>query len=499
MPGNNHLLVFSHTPQLKWWSPVAQEVAQHLGVEAVAWVQGEHDRQLAESIGGYARVVDLLADFDPGRYEAELPKNLDRVRRYEEQVGVHCFHEDVAIDRHVSHTDWGLAQIIHYATQIMGGIDRQLERHGYPVAAMGEANTLPYRVAYRLLRPRLYYFFPALERSWPHRFYVDQSIDAHRPDSQQKYRQFMEQGMPEELEQIATERLTEFREKALIPFYSRPAYGAGITKGGTDPLSRKLQPRRAAGVVTRWMDQLLGGGDTKDPRSAHVRSPGEKLVSTAVEYSRKRAFEETAQPPATDGMEYCTYFLHVEPEYSVEGLAFDFRSQLTVIQNIAAMLPGQMRLYVKEHRPMLGIRSRGFFEALAAVPNILLLTDDVTAHDMIQGSRIVFTLTGTTALEAMFYGVPAVVLGEIYFSGFQGIYSARSPQELRAVIREVLAKDDAGATDEAAAAALAAVYASSFSGKIGAAYSVDEILESDNLRRVSEGILAALQARGLGS
>lgn len=146
---------------------------------------------------------------------------------------------------------------------------------------------------------------------------------------------------------------------------------------------------------------------------------------------------------------------------------------------------------------MLGIRTRDFFEALAAVPNILLLTDDVTAHDMIQGSRIVFTLTGTTALEALFYGVPAVVLGRIYFQRFQGIYPVRSPESLRTVIREVLARDDSGGNDQAAVAALAALYASSYPGKIGAAYTMDEILEPHNLQMVVEGVMDALQAQGV--
>ncbi len=497
MAGTDHFLVVSHAQQLRWWSPLALVLARRLDATVVAWVLGRHDRRVAEATG-YPRVVDLLEGLDPSRARADLDWNLERVRRYEERAGAHLFYEDLAMDRHLASARWDLARVIQYATHVMRSVDAQVEHHGYPVAAMGEANTLPYRLAYRLLRPHLFYFSPTVERSWPHRFYVEQSISADRPACRRCYRQFMEQGMPPDLERMARERLDEFRHKALMPFYSKLQYGDHVKQGGTDPLSRKLRPHRVAGVVSRWVERLLGD-DASDPRSVYARSPGQKLVAAAVEYSRKRAFAQIAGPPATDGMEYCTYFLHVEPEYSVEGLAFGFRNQLAVIQNIAGMLPGHMRLYVKEHRPMLGLRTRDFFEALAAIPNVLLLRDDVTAHELIRGSRIVFTLTGTPALEAQLYGVPAVVFGRVYFQSFQGVFRVRSFAELRTTIRAVLDGDAARGDDRSAVAALAALYHSSREGKLGVPYTEQEMHDPDNLQQVVDGIMEDLQAEGVGT
>ncbi len=494
MPGNNHLVVFSHDPQLKWWSPAAKQVMKRLDGEAVAWVVGRHCQRLAEATGCYARVVDLVDGLDPDRAEADLQRNLDRVRRYEEEAGVQCFHEDVAVDRNVSHAGWRLPRIVHFAAHIMRAIDRQVQRHGDPVAAMGEANTLPYRLAYRMLRPRLFYFYPAVERSWPHRFSIEQSLTSVRPENQQLYEEYLETGMPEELERMAGERLQEFRAKALKPCYSE--FGAHSRAWGTDPLYKKLQPRRAAGVASRWARRVLDG-DLNDPRASHNANPGVKLVDTALEYARKQAFHDVARPPASDGLRYASYFMHVEPEYSVEGLAFEFRNQLAALQNIAAMLPGDMRLYVKEHRPMIGARPRYFFKALEVVPNIHLLTDDVNAHEIIRGSRIVFSLTGTSALEAMFYGVPAVILGSIYFQAFRGVYPVRSPGQLREVIHQVCADDGSGATDHQATAAMAALYASSYPGKICGAYPLEQMLENENMDLVVDGLVDALKAKGV--
>ena len=495
MPGNNHLLVLSHDPQLKWWSPVARVLAGRLETEAVAWAMGEHDRQLAESTGCYARVVDLLEGLDASRADAELHKNLDRVRRHEQQAGIQCFHEDVAVDRHVARSGWRLARIAHFSAHIMRGIDRQLEQHGPPSAIMGEANTLPYRIVYRMLGSELFYFHPALERTWPHRFSVDKSITSLRLENQQKYEEFLEQGIPEELELIARKWLDEFRAKAVRPLYSR--IGAHAKASGTDPLLTKLQPRRAAGAASRWLHRLVDG-DPNDPRGVYSSGPGTKLLDTAQEYRNKRAFHEVARPPATDGVEFCTYFTHVEPENAVEGLSFEFRNQLAVIQNIAAMLPGDMRLYVKEHRPMIGVRRRDFFEALKVVPNIRLLTDDLETHQIIRDSRVVFSLTGTCALESMFYGVPTVLLGRIYFQSFRGVYAVRSPDELRQVIHQIFTTDGAGASDQQAVTAMASLYASSYPGKICGVYSVEEMIEPENLELVADGIMAAFKSRGIG-
>ena len=182
----------------------------------------------------------------------------------------------------------------------------------------------------------------------------------------------------------------------------------------------------------------------------------------------------------------------------MEGLAFDFRDQLATIQSIAAMLPGHMRLYVKEHRPMLGLRPQGFYRTLRRIPNVLLLTDDVLSHEIILGAQAVFTLTGTPGLEAMLYGVPAVVLGSIYFQSFAGVYPVRSPDQLRATIRQVLGRADAGADDRSAIAALAALHATSYPGKDMAGYPVQEVSEPQNVELLVAGLTDTLRSHGVG-
>ena len=492
MPQTN-FLTFSHSPQVSWWSHAARDIARRLDARAVAWVLGSGDRKLAESGGCFHQVVDLLEGFELDGAAAALDHNLERIQRYEADAGARCFHQDVAMDRHLARAGWSLEQIIHYAAHILRSMDRELGRLGDPRALMSEANTLPYRLAYRLLRPRCFVFYPSMERYWNHRFFVNDSIDSARPNCQRLYREFLDGELPAELEQTAGQRLEQIRSKGEIPIYAQKQYSAN-TMGGTDPLSSKLQPQRAAGVLTRWISQLADPQAAGDPRSAVVRSPAAKLVAAAQEQARKLAFLELARPPAADGMQYCTYFLHVEPEYSVEGLAFEHRNQLATIENIAAALPGHVRLYVKEHRPMLGVRRANFYRALDRIPNVLLLHNDAVAHDIIRGSRAVFTLTGTPALEALFFGIPAVIFGDVYFESFQGVYQVKSVPQLRAAVGQIFSSGDCGATNRSALAALAAMHADSHAGKFASAYGLEEMCEPQNLGRVVDGVVGALES-----
>ncbi|MEM3104717.1 MAG: hypothetical protein QXD69_04350, partial [Candidatus Bathyarchaeia archaeon] len=210
---------------------------------------------------------------------------------------------------------------------------------------------------------------------------------------------------------------------------------------------------------------------------------------------RKNYFDLVAQKSLPNDIGLASYFLHVQPEHSVEGLAFEFRDQAALIQNIAASLPADTLLVVKEHKPMVGLRPIGFYQELLRTPNIMLLSDAFSSYDLIRKSRLVFSLTGTAALEAMYEGIPAIIFGSIFFEDFEGIYKVDSIRELKAKISDVIADRTSGASEEAAVAALAAMYAASYPGKIGGAYSIDEMRQPDNVRLLADAVEHELLAR----
>jgi hypothetical protein len=153
---------------------------------------------------------------------------------------------------------------------------------------------------------------------------------------------------------------------------------------------------------------------------------------------------------------------------------------------------------VKEHKPMVGMRPAGYYERLMRIPNVVLLTDRYDSYELIRGSKIVFTLSGTSALIALYESVPAVVFGDIYFDDFEGIHKVKSFPQLKEAVARVLSDSYPPPSEEAKVAALAAMYSASFPGKFGEIYTEDEMRESENLRQLVEPIeneLARIMAK----
>lgn len=113
------------------------------------------------------------------------------------------------------------------------------------------------------------------------------------------------------------------------------------------------------------------------------------------------------------------YFpLHVDPEASTMQLAPDFTDQPAVIEMLAKRRPLHMNILVKEHPNMIGRRPPGFYERITRLPGVYLINPGVASPALIRQAKLVFTITGTAAWEAIVLGVPAAMLGHFPFLPF---------------------------------------------------------------------------------
>lgn len=146
---------------------------------------------------------------------------------------------------------------------------------------------------------------------------------------------------------------------------------------------------------------------------------------------------------------------------------------------------------------MLGLRSQRFYEELLSMPNVRLASEAVNSRELILRSQIVFTISGTAALEAMFYGVPAVVFSHVFHSEFEGITPVYDLYTLSEVVRTLLTK---GLTDnrKSALAALAAMYAASYPGELmSLTVSESGVLNEENISQLRNALIQELRWRKL--
>jgi hypothetical protein len=310
------------------------------------------------------------------------------------------------------------------------------------------------------------------------------------------YKALMSNGIPSELlieiEPIYDDIVKHCAAPAMFS-HLKPHPGVG-----SEPISAKFSRKRLWRNVAYWRyDWLEAKRNPRVTLSAWSMTPLAKAIRWTKERKVIRWFRQHALARVPEDMRFCTYFLHYQPEYTVEGVGYPFADQVAVIRAIAQSLPVGVWLLVKEQPFMLGLRSQRFYEELLSMPNVRLASEAVNSRELILRSQIVFTISGTAALEAMFYGVPAVVFSHVFHSEFEGITPVYDLYTLSEVVRTLLTK---GLTDnrKSALAALAAMYAASYPGELmSLTVSESGVLNEENISQLGNALIQELRWRKL--
>tara|TARA_B100000745_G_scaffold16736_1_gene11984 strand:- start:145 stop:786 length:642 start_codon:yes stop_codon:yes gene_type:complete len=103
--------------------------------------------------------------------------------------------------------------------------------------------------------------------------------------------------------------------------------------------------------------------------------------------------------------------LHLEPEIALLQASPEFNNSLEMIVWISKSLPANCALVVKEQPISFGIRDLRFYQMLEKTANVFWARPDVHPWDWIKSSKIVATISGTTAYEAIYFGKPVISYG----------------------------------------------------------------------------------------
>lgn len=483
MSDSHYVVIFSHSPQIQWFSLIARVLRVHFEIPSTLWVIGERDRLLGETLGEFREVVDLIGDKSVFTRFESSNNTIGYLRSFEENVGELCVNRDIAIDRYFAGAKWSIDKAMTYSAGILSRVRSEIDSKGLPMFAIGEENCLHYRFARRVITAP--YFCAYMVGHWGERIYFEYTMYYQWERCQKKYQTFIKEGVPKDLKIIAEKRLKE-----LITNRRQPtATVRYINKGGNSVLKR-ISMKRLSDAVSRSWKNLISTKEEWNPKSQSIVD--HNVLSSAVglfkETFRKHQFKRIALKQLPAGVEYAGYFLHVQPEHTVEGVAFEYRDQAATARNIAATLPAGMMLLVKEHLPMVGKRPVSFYKELCACPNILVLDDTVSAYEVVENSRLMFTLSGSVALESMYIGKPAIVLGKIYHTAFRGIYSVDNLCDLHTLVEKILSNDRSGATTTEAVAALAAMHDCSYPGRVSSQFSLEEMEQKENLDAIASAL-----------
>ena len=358
------ILLFCHLGQIREYAEYIKAFKKIRSVETVFLTMGKEEFELGQEVATFDVVKDILpttSQLDAA--DSQLTEATQRLRELELRLGSTFVNQDILMDRFFCgqprlDIDPNKLPLIWNSSrkrQFMALISKRLEQEiasFEPDFMFVEPSFAPTRMAWRLAHEK---GIPAGQfmsvRFWPERVYLEAGIGFDWEKARDAYSDMANQPMVgEELTRVES-RLETFLEEKTKPAYLKTDHA----KGAPD-IFKRLHPASLIAGLDSWIGKRAATCNI-NPQvlQRSVFSPLAKSVRHRNGQKAKRYLQQNQTPfEQIRTKKYVVYFLHVQPELTVEGMAFDYQDQLNTIKTILACLPADMELVVKEHSPMLG-------------------------------------------------------------------------------------------------------------------------------------------------
>ena len=440
------ILLFTHMNQIVDNAAYMNGLKKAGPVQTVMLTLGKEECELGRSTGAFDVVKDIL----PGESEldgpdADLTIATQALKDLEERMGSLFVYRDILMDRYFRGqfaidmdikklpVIWTGSRTIRFMYVMLKRLEAEIADFE-PDLLFVEQNSAPYRLAWRLARERgipTGQFMQA--RVSPERVYLETGLGMDWHQARTAYREMADNPMTGEELTRATQKL-----QAIIKEKAKPISTQWAVFQSAPGFLKRLQPIKLLAGFNDWLGARSRTA-TINPRvlPGQMYSPLEKYLRYRRGVKAKQLLLKHQTPfEIIRTKKYAMYFLHVQPELSVEETAFEYQDQVNTLRNILASLPADMCLVVKEHPPMLGRRQIDVYSRLLHMPGIIFADPLEDSHKLIAHASVVVTLTGTAGLEAIYYGIPAIVLGDVFFDSFNGVYKPENLQELQRLLSD---------------------------------------------------------------
>ena len=250
---------------------------------------------------------------------------------------------------------------------------------------------------------------------------------------------------------ITRKWLLEFRKKNMRPaYYKRISNYRSVFSLIISFLKR----------VPKIFRELLNLSELNDLRTKQL------LTKYVQDLSRK--YLKSNNPFIVDELtlkssKYLVYFLHVQPERSIDVMAPNFVNQIEIIKQLRRSLPWGVDLFVKDHPASDGAQSFRFYSELKKIHGVKLISAQVDSRVLSVNSIAVATVSGTVAYEMALLNKPAIMFSKVFFSSLPSIYIYRTPELLAGYLYKLinLSEDQMRSSDSEIIDFLKKIYESS--------------------------------------
>lgn len=409
------LFVFAHSLLIKEYTAYASAF-QSLGDnnKVLLFVHGGIDKSYALQFKEYNEVVDVLHGFNASIDDMKEGIQVFNkpIIELEKKIGHSFVWDDIRVDRYLRNLN-NNNFIIDYLNFTFNKINELYQMY-CPVLGYGESTMAIYRLIHRLFESENKLYVAAIGSRYFPRFYIEDTWNWEWKEAIKLYHQYLKDGLDTKTEK----EIMPYYEKIVLQLAKPIAFEQFSEKYTKGYNGINFNFSEIKNILSRHSLNTNNKLEFKNnPRFSIVE---QTLFSKLKRYLKNRSYNKGYQKLVTKKIpqdsKFAIYFLHYQPEYTVDSLGRFYMNQNYLIKNIAASLPADMLLLVKDHVPMIGLRPPSFYSDIVANKNVVLVNHSIDSLSLIKEAQIVFTIVGTVALEAMFMGKPSIMFGQYAFN-----------------------------------------------------------------------------------
>lgn len=142
------------------------------------------------------------------------------------------------------------------------------------------------------------------------------------------------------------------------------------------------------------------------------------------------------EPDLTEKFVYVP--LHYQPENTTVPLGGVFADQLLMIEMLAAALPPDVYLYVKDHPAQPSMhRDYDYYRRILEIPQARLIHRFYNSFRLTEHCGAIATVTGTAAWEALFREKPVLIFGFSFIDCVRGCYSVKNFDDCKRALESI--------------------------------------------------------------
>ena len=170
-----------------------------------------------------------------------------------------------------------------------------------------------------------------------------------------------------------------------------------------------------------------------------------KVIKDAInrEFKRRKNFrflqKSTILSPDLK-IPYVYFPMNVDEEMNILHYAPYYTNQIEIIRHIAKSIPIDYVLYVKEHiaSKLRGWMVPDYYKEILEIPNVVLVNPFFDNNVLLQNSKLLVAIRGTTPLKAIKYGKASVIFGDQPFQILPSVFKVDSLNCLPTLIKKAL-------------------------------------------------------------